>query len=261
MAEFDDLETSTIGIIAYWNAHNHGTESINPEDASTYGNIITVETYDNGIEGQLDRVNSQDHPGVYYRVKSDGWIIVWISSRNEFGGYNCGLNNYFGLYDFMNSWSEGDDGVGDYNDPHAPNIDPLNTCLEREVYGLYSNLDNSGAFNYNAEDVGYYSYSHPSATTITQMSEGATYGSLDGGIAYTPGVNRLYHAVVGAVFANGSYNQTIRFGGTDIAYTSDYQNYGQLDALANGLMPDPNTYYYNDLSGENGKIAHLMLWE
>ena len=235
-----DLDTSQIGFIAFWNALDHGVDSINVTKVLNSSNIVSYEQYDNGVEGtySIDCGNNT-RDNVKFRVKDDGWFITWIDRTNVFGQNGNYGDNYI---DIMNEWER-------YTS-HSMGLSPDQHNLERAINDLYGQLSNSGSITYNSTDIGLYNYEYESATTITQMHCHDLDSVSDyANISYTSGITRYFHAVGG-----GGDHIELVFAGYDVGAI----DIGIIDVLANSLMPDAGVNYDHNING--GGVYHLMIW-
>lgn len=167
MANLPDLDTSSIGIMAFWNAIDQGgVESIDPMGASSDFNSYTA--YDNGIEGEVTTTTA-GRP-IMARIKTDGWIVVYFDERNSFEtnvtGPNGGIENLGpGIWELVTKWNG--------NPNEAPGLDKFTTILN----DLRKSLSNSGNMTYNQSDVGIFSPLYPDATNMNVFSQEVSYNS------------------------------------------------------------------------------------
>jgi hypothetical protein len=303
MATLPDLDTSKVGMIGYWNATNHGVSEIDPMDALTYTDITEYTQYDNGIQGKIkiQRVSEGTSPSVVrrdyvgnqpsgpkniefnFRMKSDGWILVWTDRTNQYGidWFRNNTEGYRGYYDIIDSWSALGfiDGTNDlrlnYNHSRTQIEEIKNlpeTELSDEIQTLQSKLSNSGNITFNHSDVGYYCYEFPNANRMALAFE--TYDNgIDGGISYTSDVTKKYHACIGMYARNkdglfsDEEDEYLSFAGKKLVNIPiDTREYGigNFDVLANNLTPNSGTTYYNDTTpdttGGYVGIYHLILY-
>lgn len=171
---FDDLQTATIGMVAYWNAYDHGADDIDPIQ---YADHSTVEEYTqatNGLEGTISRRNNEFH----FRIKTDGWIMVWLDIVEEFG------SNPYGLFDTLNwnvSYTYPDTDLAAYIDSMA------GECV-------------TGASVAKTE-IGYYSYHYPDAPYLWTGQAGSNQGRA---LGFTPGTTFHYCASAGSGVFDGT---------------------------------------------------------
>lgn len=243
MANLDDLDTTGIGIIAFWNAHDHrnvpGVGDVNPTDCISVFDSYSV--YDNGIEGY----KALGITGRYFhaRVKTDGWMVAWIDRTNTFAYPNkpasdFGEAAYKGYYDILYDWFNED-----------ANINSTYTTLSYLISLLYNALTNKADFNFAAADIGHYCYEFPDANVFTLISLGADYSTNKTGyVQYTTGTTLYYASVTGSGEAyNSGYSATVicQLAGNDILNYQliDGKKYGAADIIANNWMPAPLTNY------------------
>lgn len=269
MANMSDLDTTGIGIIAFWNALDHwtgpGANEIDPTDCIAI--FSSYDVYDNGIEG-YKALGS----GRYFhaRVKSDGWMVAWIDRTNTFAYPNkaasdFGEDAHKGYYDILWDWI----------DPGA-NISSTQTTLSYLISLLYNSLSNKTDFTFSDADVGHYCYEYRDANVLTLTSKklhvGLPWGitvTYEGFIRYTAGTN-IYHAAVAAsLAAPGSYSSwgKVKFAGNLLI---DHQTAGYASANIEDWMPNPLTDYSVWLQGFTKTIGDtycsevesvLILWK
>ncbi|WP_159900729.1 hypothetical protein [Salinirussus salinus] len=243
MSDLPDLDTSQVGVIAYWNAiDDGGVGSIDAEEALTDGNITSYTLYDNGFTADYGQTagNNFNDPGsnnnfrnLRVRVKNDGWIVAYIDPSVTLGN-----NGATGWFDFIGGtqWEVRDAA---YN--HNFTLTP--TMLEETVERLASNLSNYGSMTFNYSDVGLYTYVHPDTETLflgshrQQNQDGGTH--YTGGISYTADTNLDFAYCIGGVDSGGD----LTFEGTLV---SDNGTTGAIDLLSEGLIPNSGTEYVMD---------------
>ena len=236
MADLPDIDTSTVSFLAYWNAIDDGgiaEADMDPASVTTYGSISSYTLYDNGVQGKLPSPTT-DPCQTYFRVKSDGWIVVWCTRDVQ---YNTQVRDgsTFGPWEAM-----GTRGV------------PSEGPLQQEIQSLHSNLSTTGNFLFS--DVGLYNYEHSSASTLSLFASSGTF-------TYTSGTN-LHHAVAAARIedqynADGSNASfTGENGSITLANTGGSEQYvtesGSRDLLLNGDIANSATEYSmssNDAGG------------
>lgn len=290
MAVLPDLDTTNVGVLCYWNATNHGVSEIDPMDVIDYNDVHSYTQYDNGVEGELNiqRVDYVDNDsGVNqvifnFRVKSDGWILVWTGNENQFGkNWKAnGTENYQGWFDVVHNWANHyTESVDDtsYHYGTAPSSFPT-TTLSVEISNLKDKLSNSGSITFNHSDVGYYCYEYPNANRMAMAFEnkdtdtGGT--TIEGGISYTSDTTRHHHSVA-AVGGADEFSDFflsppwVRFNGEDIINNNGSQEpeFGSVDVLTKGLMPNASTTYHNNAEESSSgrttemEIIHFMVYE
>lgn len=257
MADLPDLDTSVIGFIAFWNALDHGVADIDPTEVLDYAEIETFEQFDNGVQGTLSHNMSGKIRTYRWRVKDDGWFIVWIDRTNQFATQQGDADNLDGYYDIYH-WSNPGG-----NPPALPR-----TGLSDEINALRQRLSNSGSITFNHADVGYFNYEFDTATrfavaSIQRQSKGGP--SVFPGIAYADGTTRFYHAATGAVaelarveFPDG--NTLIN------RFNSQSFGVGVVDVLTDGHMPNAGEYVEGELDlqssprNPSGMASHLTIY-
>ena len=301
MAVLPDLDTTNIGVIAYWNASNHGVSSIDPREILDYNDVYTYQQYDNGIDGTLRKERYNEGSGenvlnygndtneagpetIYlnFRIKSDGWILVWTDRTNEFGidWFSNNTLEYTGYYDILDDWSHIARANGNNYvilEDNEPEMLPISS-LSNKIQDLQNKLSNSGSITFTHSDVGYYCYEYPNANRMSVVTEyygnngDVSYPDMDGGLSYTSGVTRYYHAAIGVNASDYDYQTRpsvdLYFNGQKLCssrITRRVMNYGVVDVLASGLMPNPDqTYYNNDMNGSadsSNAIHHLLIYQ
>jgi hypothetical protein len=231
MATTPDIDTENVSYLAYWNITNHGEDEFNPQDVTSYSQITSNSIYDNGVAGQLDLENGR---GANFRVKTDGWFTVWIDDTVTVQS-DTTRDNIKTPAD-ITPW------------PLDSNADMVQNQLERAINGLYSELPNSGNFQYESQDVGIYGYHVPNASTLTALSffdsQGNDFASYTLGHSYTAGttINELFY------IGYGNSNQAdseciIDENGETLFFANESRAYGAIDAKADGLASDAETQY------------------
>lgn len=246
-----DLETPAIGIIGFWNFLDHSTaDALDPTEVLTEPDVETWETYDNGVQGTKTG-GKMSHRTVHFRVKADGWVIVWYDRTTATGVQSQTPQASYA--DVVDQWTN-----------KNANESLPSTTLTDEVERLVGQLSNGGAATFDAADVGHYCYEFPNANTWIEMHERGD--NPNGGLSYHAETTRYYHVVAAYGRTNNQYGQDVRlfFEGVrlvDIRNQDEVNEYGTVDVLADNLMPAANTVYRN--SGEvhrgTGIITHFAL--
>lgn len=258
MANLPNINTSDIGIIAFWNAHDHRVNgaSIDPTDSIPTFSTYTV--YDNGIDGKIDP-SAKGWGGsdrqIDVRVKNDGWIIAWIDRTNTFdypdkAAGDFGESGYKGYYDILWDWFK-----------NNVNVSSSYTTLSYMIYKLYDTLSNKAEFTFAAADVGHYCYEFINANVITVLDVQATgYVNKIGNMQYTTGTTIHYIAATGAIIDNAYSKIPL----TTLCNGSAVAKYATLDILTENLMPNPLTDYIvravGYAGGAKGHTCVLILW-
>jgi len=278
VANLPDLDTEEIGIIAFWNATQHGVSSIDPTDVLSNPNIISYTQYDNGIDGVISIAR---HDGskvnVNFRVKGDGWFITW------FPRYSVPESDEI---DIVDAWSNATEPDGYYNllwdwTDEGNNITPTQSILERAIYDLAQYLSNWSAITYSESDVGHYSYHFSEAIGIYQDSEreeclsSGTTKYFSGGLSYTSGLSLYYARAVGVVYfsyassgnsAKGklSFEDLTVVSETTFADEGSYRLEGSINILSkitsSGVVYRNSGYIHNGTRNIYGKISRIVIF-
>lgn len=258
MSDLPDLNETQISVIAYWNATDHGVDSIDPSDVTSWGNITNQTVYDNGLEGEYDL--GEPSSKTYFRVKNDGWIITW-SERGE---------NYQQRVRDDNSWAQGIYSLAwnwyGYKEHNADNATKWSVnVLPRGIQGLQSQLQNSASITFNYGDVGHYSYEHPDATAVSAFNVWGEYENMTGSFNYTEGTDLHYLVAAGGASNWDSHSAATFEGQTLAAASGDYHEYGALDPEPLGLIADPGVDMQiqataGDTNGEWSHSGVVALW-
>lgn len=241
MADLDDLVTTNIGMIAFWNALDHrvapGSGDVDPTDCIAIFDSYVV--YDNGIEGYKG-IGS----GRYFhaRVKTDGWIISWIDRSNTFGypikpAADFGESGYKGYYDILYNWMS-----------LNANISASQTTLCYLIDALYTALSNAADFTFEDAAVGHYCYEYPLSSSLSLIDISVNGADQEGTFQYTSGTNIYYGAVAGSTqSSNTARDRRVFFEGTLIAGREDggssAADHGVADLVAEGWIPTALTDY------------------
>jgi hypothetical protein len=257
MSTLPDLSTQDPGLVAFWNAIEQSTEdSINPADVTSDGNVLTQTIYDNGIEGEYDIPHNTGGHNCYYRVKTDGWIIVYLESEDQ-ANYGKNNSNTHGQFDVVDKWS-------DVNN----NSTPGRNWLEISVESLGSELSNWSTISnyYNTSDVGIYSFDWPNANGVTIFSEkdegklGNT-ATVDIGMIPTQGTTVHHFSIVGDTHTEGGAH--IKFEGNDLV--KDHKGSGSrnmLPLLGGSMTPGQEYTGVVDVAAyERGTASAVLIWE
>lgn len=183
MAELPDIDTTQVGMFAYWNAKNHGAASIDPGDCLSYGPLASYTTYENGFDGEVASNHIAQNPKI--RVKSDGWIACWLSQEDSYGENGFTKS---GQYCFQE---------GNLWDRYRSSYSLVPNRLSKIINGLQNQLSNSGSITFNHGDVGVYCYKYPQATTLTQMYLYKKYGGKSATFSIPGGTTLHYFAMTG----------------------------------------------------------------
>lgn len=260
MAELSDIDTTTVSAIAYWNAIDQGgVADISPSETTSASNVTSYTLYDNGLDGTLNLPNGRS---ANFRVKNDGWFVIWLDRSNDYGTSKGDADLLRGYHDIV-------DWIG--TDTNAPSLS--NNFTPGSAIGtLVSELSNSGSIAYDSSDVGLYFYPYSGATTATVLgaawysNSGASPSDITAEFSYTSATTRHHHTVTG--LAEGSTYVVVSYEGMDLADSSvpDGTAYGAYDVLANNAAPNANTAYGTRVNWKNsnsgtGKISTMVIWE
>jgi len=239
MAELPDIDTTQVGLLSYWNALDHGVSSIDPSEVLTESTIKSYDQYDNGVEGVLTL--SYASGDAQFRVKTDGWFVVWIDRTKQFGTSSPGR----GFRDVIR-WKH----------DSTPNPSLPRTTFSEAMNRLHAELSNSSSITFNHSDTGIYCYEYTGATTLTLADE-QDY-NMNGEISYSSSTDRKVHECAGAT-DESNYGNSLA-GSKVIA---DGATYGARDVIAAGLMPNSGTYYQHGDQSNNSyqkHMTHVMVW-
>jgi len=264
MATLPDLDTSQIGVIAFWNAHDHRVDpasgaTIDPTDV--LGVLKSYTLYDNGIDGTIDYGPRTD---INVRVKNDGWIIAWIDRENT---YQLNVDSYAakGYYDLLYNWKA------------ISNISANTNTLIEVVNHLYNQLTNAADFSFSKSDVGIYCYEYPSSVSTTfadqyldTYAEGKTTDYLK--FTVTSGTKLYYAVLTGRVYnpSGATYTIYVRYdrdgtiiaGGTNLAsYTSRYGTYDVINVLPYNTEETVTCYGQTTYSSLHSHGSMILIWE
>jgi len=204
MATLPDLNTGSIGFIAYWNVEDQGGldgSQWDVDEVLSDGRINNYTLYDNGVEGSYTFPNGRDGS---FRVKNDGWFITYIDRSNPGEGATATQNpdNARGEWDIAHDWTS------------TGTISGVNSnTMARGINSLQNNLVNSNGITFNWGDVGLYHYGYAAdgATNVTLLCDraransGSYNTSTDtdlGSFIYTS--DTTMHAAYSAASGNGA---------------------------------------------------------
>jgi len=255
MSDIPDLDTTSVGYIAYWNALDHGIPDIDPIEVTSSGNVGSYTVYDNGVTGDYQLLTGRT---ASFRVKEDGWMVVYIDDTESLGQGTGNQSNRYGQFSVANDWSwVNDETVENIN---APAVTISNNTLSVAIYRLSQELSNSGSLNFNHSDVGLYNYVESNADTTT-LTEAAYIGDFSRSDAL-PSYRFSYTGTTDIKKATGTlaiYGWPNRgdaevdvtwSDGTVIAQDigDGDTRYAAMDLLARGMIPNANTEYGHDFN-------------
>lgn len=230
MAELPDLDTRSIGHIAYWNAIDQGTlPGVNPDEVLSANGVRSSTLYDNGVEGTFQTLTGRN---CSFRVKNDGWFVVWFDQTTT---YQNSLNNsteVAGRHDLVNNWTE-----------YSQTGGIVKNTLERVINALWNELSNSANVQYSPSDSGLYNYEFSGATATTLLtSNQGVYGESNGEYSHTYTDGFLYTA------ETDPYAVDFYFSLLNIREESQSRltvcGAEVLDTANSGNNPDNNRYFY-----------------
>lgn len=249
MSDLPDLDTTSIGPIAYWNVLDQGgLGDIDPTEVTSASGVTSYTLYDNGVEGEFNLgYNSRINKTAKFRVKNDGWFIVWLPNGANFGTRTTTLSS--------GHWNIAYDWVGSATDINGIN----QNSLERALHDLFLELSNSGTANYYSSDVGLFAYDYDTATNATVLyaqqlskdfSSGNYFSSQSADFQYTSDTDRHFHAVCGVAWqGDRDYHGRVEFNGTELCDTADESpgsaspSFGFVDAVTNDIVSSSGTTY------------------
>jgi len=190
MSNLPDLNKSQVSFIAYWNAIDQGGDTdISPSNVANASRVNSMTTYDNGVEGKYEIEPTRE---ANFRVKDDGWMLVWLDQTAEFDTFR---NAHIpGPWDIHRHWNK-EIQYGNNN------TSMVESSLERALNELRKQLDSSDVHQYSPGDVGLYNYQHPDATGVAcyamaQSDSGSDYST--GTYTYTGSTTRYANYVYAA---------------------------------------------------------------
>lgn len=251
MATLPDLSTGDIGFIAYWNAIDQGgVGDIEPDEVLNSSLVNSHTIYDNGIEGDADLDLSYNNDTVTFRVKEDGWMVVYMDRTNEFNQNVSNGGSVSNWVNIISDWSESFGG-GELNNPISQNR------LTYVLDDLRQQFTNSGSMTYNDSDVSLYNYEYSTSTTVSLLLKQDN-SNFTAGFSYTAGTTLNWVAATGS---QSQSNPSVDFEGVTI--TDNVNGYGVIDVLGQGLIPNSGTEYQHNASsgGPRVKGCVLALWE
>ena len=251
MADFPDLNTDVIGFIAFWNAFDHGVSEIDPTEVLDYPGVNTFEQFDNGVQGTVTRGYARKTRDLNFRVKDDGWFIIWIDRTNDFAVNSGNPPDNYG--DLVNDWTS------------VSNASELPvTTFSAEINQLQQRLSNSGSITFDHADVGYFNFEFDTATRIGlaafNISGDFSNPRKTAGIAYAAGTTRFYHAAFGAITSQGQQGRA-RFAGVTLV-DGDANRAGIVDVIADGLMPNAGEFVDGSVRAKvtTTSAGHLLVF-
>jgi len=255
MADLPDLDTTSIGFCAYWNAIDQGgVGTIDPEEVLSDRRINNYTLYDNGWEAES--YTSITGREIKMRAKSDGWFVAYMDRSENYATRVNHPDSVRGPWDISNDWTD------------RNNSSYVSNALSEAIRSAASYLSNWNSITFNHSDVGLYNFEYSTATGITGMSS-ATNTDYDGsdsntcGVLYTEGTTVNWATAFGQSYGSDA---NVNFEGSTIV--GDGEEYGALDLIAAGLIPNAATEYQmyvqansyeSNLDDSNGNV--LFIWE
>jgi hypothetical protein len=214
MSTLADISNENPGLIAYYNVYNQtgldsSADDVDPSQTTNYSGVTSFTAYDNGVEGKLNLDKARN---CHYRMKTDGWIIVYAkeASQDHFSGYTGGswTNNtppQGGQYDAVPEWDTYGNGPG-------PTSVTNGTQFSQELKNLIMELDEwSTDINpvFDMNDVGHYTFDYTSANGVTYFvwNSEIKRGTHTADITATSSTSVYYWAIIGS--NHGGDNGTI----------------------------------------------------
>lgn len=226
MAPFSDLDTTQISMFIYWNALDQGgASSIDPSTASSYANWSSVTTKDNGIEGTVDSTaidSTYNRPDVQARIKTDGWMLVWLDQTEDIQDGTSDQTNAQGPWD-VQRWQDWDDG---------PSGDDY-LVLEDVLTDLQSALSTS--LSYSNSELGHFNYEYPNATDHTMVDGSTTNNDLPYDLTRSSGTTLHWMTFQRSRTRSGNADAVVLDGTTVASQTSGYVT---VDMIQDSVTPD-----------------------
>jgi len=242
MAQLPDLNTSSLGFVAYYNVLDNTTlTSVDPTATISSNAVKNYTQYDNGIEGETDSRRRGDGREVKFRVKTDGWILLYLDRT-----YNYGVQQ-----DYTSVNLEGDTHlITDLTDPRSgggwniqdPPIGPGSgrafAELTIEEFATQMASDQNVTISFTVGDVSYYSFNYSTATNVDVIwvyQGGSNTSNLE--FSYPSTITRLYDELLGC----GQFSSSD--GSFEGLTTHTGENYAVVDVQNRGLIPNAGTSY------------------
>lgn len=148
-----DLPVDEVALCGYYNLIHHGglpNDKEFDETKVTNADRAIISTYwDNGVEGEFDGFNGST---LKFRVKDDGWVIIWYED------HALDAFNETGVWNLIPEWKSGFRGGW---------TSIKNNNLERAIRTMLQELSVWDLIQYEATDVGLFSFAFPQAKAIT----------------------------------------------------------------------------------------------
>jgi len=227
-----DIDTTTVGIIAFWNGIDQGganSDNFDPEDITGMSQVNSYELYDNAVDVTDYQPSNATHRTFRARVKSDGWIVAWMNTDNVFATESDKSNTY-GYWDMSAS----------YYRKKAKSID--NNTLWNVVNNIRGAM--SASMSISKSEVGYYYYPDENATNFTLMNLGDN--DNDGATNATPEFSYTASTTLYHLSAFGSGNEQGSEGDED--YYVQFENTNIVNSNPNSYLNQEGAY---DLIGNH----------
>jgi len=265
MAILPDLDPTQIGVIAFWNAHDHRVDPtsgavIDPTDV--LGVLDSYTLYDNGIDGMINSYGPMSNINV--RVKNDGWIIAWVDRTNT---YQQIADPYTarGYYDLIYNWKQKYTSYDGTNYSITNITTDTNTLIEI-INNLYNQLSNKANFSFVKSDVGTYCYEFPDISTIT-FADKVNNGSAQANYylyfkwIITSGTSVKYIALVGSGSPSLAPGPRVTFINSANITISNRLGYGALDLLSYLTYDtEMSVELYTGLLRDCARAALIVMW-
>lgn len=277
MAELPNLDTSTVGILAYWNAIDNGASEVNPENVLNIDNLQTYNQYDNGVQGTMKiwmrvgnpagtQQNEYSVRTVHYRVKTDGWVLCWLDRTNEFNKNLSEGNGDVkpdGYYDIAHTWMRSQDDTKAFP----------NSTLQQAMSVIVPEVT-PDAFGTTPSPT-HYCYEYTNSNQLAIASESWYPGGNDSlsdtfsvGFEGTSTID--YHAFAGFGYNIHTYDSNyLRYSGVDVWTDGTDTNvdgvdlFGTFDGVAEGVAAADGTLYDTEVrlsyDSNGAKGVHVAL--
>jgi hypothetical protein len=245
MAVLPDIDTSNVGLMAYYNILDETvTNDFNPVDAISAPGVLSYEQFDNGIKGKYD-IGRGEFRAANYRVKSDGWVVVWINRERNYVTDTRDSDKLKLLTDLLTNPEELPI-TGSFNDTEGV------TVISELFNEINQETDANASFDSN--DVSWYSYEFDSATSLQILDKRVT-GAEEYSFSYPSTISNLSVSLLGYCRDQNQTNDGgtayVRFEGISVVNTGaelfDINEFGAMDLLDRGLIPQSGTTYNGEL--------------
>jgi len=251
MATLPDLPTDDISLMAYYNVidNNNTLNNISPIEAISSQRVLSYQQFDNGISGEIDLGRGSERPASF-RVKKDGWIVVHHDTQKNYVTQTSDSTEPKTVLDLLIAPTNKNVTGG-----WAGSANEVVQAIEQLFNNILANK--SGSFSIDLSNIQYYSYEFDTATTldIFEKSGGGSYT-----FSYPSTITNLKVEQYGAGkgdFGTNSAGASIE-GNTLASTGSSGVQFGYLDLLDSGIIPDPNTAYSGNVFGNEGPVTVLL---